>query len=217
MVKRFTLKFPVFLLSLLLTFPCIISYAQQTGNKVQLTAVDGKVYTGTITDVSNGKYKVHYDNFNFDAWLTKDQFQVISNNAPAPGNTNVVNNQNNEQQNNQAEDKKIKMSTGSKPTKDDVIAVMKSAWEKAGNSMNPKVTITINSIVFGSSSKANYADELEGIPKNALITVAKIDFTANTFYTDGVQKTRRIMTAAVYRNKFNEWDVMNTATVYPDK
>ena len=107
-------------------------------------------------------------------------------------------------------------SAGEKPTKDDVIAVMKSNWEKAGSNLNPKVTITINSITFGSSSKANYADELEGIPKNALITAAKIDFTANTFYSDGVQKTRRIMTASVYKNKFNEWDVMNTGTVYPD-
>jgi len=108
-------------------------------------------------------------------------------------------------------------SSGDKPTKDDVIAVMKSTWEKAGSNMNPKVTITINSIVFGSSSEANYAEELDGIPKSALVTAAKIDFTANTFYTDGVQKTRRIMTASVYKNKFNEWDVMNTATVYPDK
>ena len=107
-------------------------------------------------------------------------------------------------------------SAGEKPTKDDVIAVMKSNWEKAGSNLNPKVTITINSITFGSSSKANYADELEGIPKNALITAAKIDFTANTFYSDGVQKTRRIMTASVYKNKFNEWDVMNTGTVYPE-
>jgi len=107
-------------------------------------------------------------------------------------------------------------SAGEKPTKDDVIAVMKSNWEKAGSNLNPKVTITINSITFGSSSKANYADELEGIPKNALITAAKIDFTANTFYSDGVQKTRRVMTASVYKNKFNEWDVMNNGTVYPE-
>ena len=106
--------------------------------------------------------------------------------------------------------------TSEKPTKDDVIAVMKSNWEKAGSNLNPKVTITINSITFGSSSKANYADELEGIPKNALITAAKIDFTANTFYSDGVQKTRRVMTASVYKNKFNEWDVMNNGTVYPE-
>ncbi len=107
-------------------------------------------------------------------------------------------------------------SAGEKPTKDDVIAVMKSNWEKAGSNLNPKVTITINSITFGSSAKANYADELEGIPKNALITAAKIDFTENTFNSDGVHKTRRIMTALVYKNKFNEWDVMNTGTVYPD-
>src|SRR5665647_493399 len=106
--------------------------------------------------------------------------------------------------------------TGEKPTKDDVIAVMKGNWEKAGSNLNPKVTITINSITFGSSAKANYADELEGIPKNALITAAKIDFTTNTFYSNEVQKTRRIMTASVYKNKFNEWDVMDTGTVYPD-
>ena len=193
----------------------VYSFAQSIGSKVNLTAVDGKAYTGIITDVSNGKYKVHYDGFNFEAWLTKDQFQVTGTNPPAPDN-DVVNKQTLEQQNDKSDERKIKMSTGSKPTKDDVIAVMKGNWEKAGSNFNPKATITINSITFGSSAKANYADELEGIPKNALITAAKIDFTTNTFYSNEVQKTRRIMTASVYKNKFNEWDVMDTGTAYPE-
>ncbi|RZM20964.1 MAG: hypothetical protein EOO88_34660, partial [Pedobacter sp.] len=51
-------------------------FAQQTGNKVTVTAADGRVFIGTIKTVSQGKFLVSYDGYNFEAWLTKDQFQL---------------------------------------------------------------------------------------------------------------------------------------------
>ena len=104
---------------------------------------------------------------------------------------------------------------GEKPTKEDVTKAMKLTWEKAASTTAPKSTVTINDITFGTSEKANYAQELEGVPKDALITNAKIDFTENIFYTNETKPTRRIMTAWVYKDKFNEWAVMNTYTAYP--
>jgi len=104
---------------------------------------------------------------------------------------------------------------GGKPTKADITKVMKNNWEKAATSLTPKVTIDINEIIIGTSAKANYAQELEGVPKGATVTTAKIDFTQNSFYTNDTQKVRRITKAWVYRDEFKQWAVMNTATTYP--
>ncbi len=104
-----------------------------------------------------------------------------------------------------------------KPTKDDVTKAIKSTWEKGPTSSEPKKTVTINDIKFGTSEKSNYAQQLEGVPKGALITNAKIDFTENKFYNNETQHVRRIMTAWVYKDAFGEWAVMNTYTAYPDK
>lgn len=106
---------------------------------------------------------------------------------------------------------------GEKPTKEDVTNVIKHTWEKDATNLEPKKTVTINDIKFGSSEKANYAQQLEGVPEGGLITNAKIDFTENIFYTNETRHTRRIMTAWVYKDKFNEWAVMNTYTEYPGK
>ena len=103
-----------------------------------------------------------------------------------------------------------------KPTKDDVIKVMKQTWENPASNTKAKSTIEINDIKFGNSEKSNYAHQLDGIPKGATVTHTKIDFTQLTHYTDKIQKTRRIMTAFVYKNQFGEWSVMNNGTKYVD-
>ena len=104
---------------------------------------------------------------------------------------------------------------GEKPTKEDVTKAMQLTWEKPASTTAPKSTVTINDIKFGDSEKANYAHQLEGVPENGLITNAKIDFTENLFYSNETKHTRRIMTAWVYKDKFNEWAIMNTYTAYP--
>ncbi len=65
-------------LTLIIILYVFTTYGQNyaTGTKVEIVAVDGKTYNGTITEVLNGKYKVHYDGYDFDAWLTPDQFKV---------------------------------------------------------------------------------------------------------------------------------------------
>lgn len=104
-----------------------------------------------------------------------------------------------------------------KPTMNDVTKAIKSTWEKAQTSVEPKKTVTINDIKFGTSEKSNYAQQLDGVPKGALITNAKIDWTQNLFYSNETQHVRRIMTAWVYKDQFGEWQIMNNGTVYPDK
>jgi hypothetical protein len=99
-----------------------------------------------------------------------------------------------------------------KPTKQDITAVMKQTWESEAI---PKKSVTIRDIKIGTSEKSNYAQQLEGLPKGALVTHAKIDWDLTTFYTSGNQVTRRITTAWVYKDQFGEWAVMNIGTVYP--
>lgn len=53
--------------------------AQQVGSKVSLVASDGKTYTGVIKEIDGEKYKIKYDGFDFDAWLTSSQFTVTEN------------------------------------------------------------------------------------------------------------------------------------------
>lgn len=61
---------------LIVTLFCAKGMAQQVGSKVSLLAADGKTYTGIIKETQADKYKVKYDGFDFEAWLTKDQFTV---------------------------------------------------------------------------------------------------------------------------------------------
>lgn len=104
------------------------------------------------------------------------------------------------------------VSYGQKPTKADITTAMNKTWEKQAV---PKQTVKINDIKLGTSEKSNYAQQLEGVPKNALVTHAKIDWDLNVFYTNTTRVTRRITTAWVYKDQFNEWAIMNIGTVYP--
>jgi hypothetical protein len=103
---------------------------------------------------------------------------------------------------------------GDKPTEADITASIKKTWETAETSTRPKSTVTINSIQMGTSDESNYAQQLDGIPKNTTVTHAKIDFTQHEHYTDGVKDVRRVMTALVYKDQFNEWVCMNAGVKY---
>lgn len=75
----------VFLLLYLFTTSAI---AQKIRSRVSLTAIDGKTYIGTITEIQEDKYKIKYDGVDFDAWLLSSQFKVID--IPNPPDNNRV-------------------------------------------------------------------------------------------------------------------------------
>lgn len=54
------------------------------GSKVSFTASDGKTYTGTVKEIQGDQYKIRYDAFDFETWLTKNQFTVIGVGASTP-------------------------------------------------------------------------------------------------------------------------------------
>lgn len=47
------------------------------GSKVSFVASDGKTYSGTIKEIQGDQYKIKYDAFDFETWLTKNQFTVV--------------------------------------------------------------------------------------------------------------------------------------------
>jgi hypothetical protein len=55
------------------------SSAQTVGSKVSFNAVDGKSYSGTVTQIQGNRYKISYDGYDYEAWLTSDQFRVVTN------------------------------------------------------------------------------------------------------------------------------------------
>jgi len=102
-LKIMKMKFIFMLVALIVI--CTASMSQTIGSKVSLTAVDGKPYTGTITDIQGGKYKIKYDGFDFEAWLIKEQFSLLNNNnqtQPKNNNIQITNDQINNQNNNYA-------------------------------------------------------------------------------------------------------------------
>ena len=79
---------PLFLI--LTTFLFLnLSIAQTIGNKVSIKTGVGNTYTGVITDIQGNKYKIKYEGYDFDAWLTLDQFTVTQGTATPPSNANT--------------------------------------------------------------------------------------------------------------------------------
>ena len=93
------------------------------------------------------------------------------------------------------------------PTKENIEKALKSTWEKPASNSAPKQTVTVHSIKIGSGAKANLQDKIDGIPENATVTMAQIDFTVRQFYSDQTQATHRLMTAKVYKDQFGDWAV----------
>lgn len=64
------------------------THAQTIGTKVNLITAAGQKYTGVITDIQAGQYKIKYDGVAFEAWLASNQFTVANAAPPAPNTQN---------------------------------------------------------------------------------------------------------------------------------
>jgi hypothetical protein len=95
------------------------------------------------------------------------------------------------------------------PTRADVEKVLKSIWDKAPSSMNPKTVLTLNAVKFGNPARATLQEvQVEGIPQNATVTPAIVDFTVREYNPKETLTVRRVREARVYVDKMNEWAVM---------
>jgi hypothetical protein len=77
--------------------------------------------------------------------------------------------------------------------------------EQAPIIVESKTSATIHSIKIGTAAKASALDKFDGIPANATVTMAQVDFTVREYYSDGTIATRRVMVAKVYKDEFGQW------------
>lgn len=95
------------------------------------------------------------------------------------------------------------------PTQQIVEQTMKGYWDKTETSTNPKSTLTLNSVRFGKAYRATVQEvQVEGIPEDAMVTPAVVDFTVRTYYNSETQAVRRAREARVYKDKMDDWRVM---------
>ena len=95
------------------------------------------------------------------------------------------------------------------PTQETVAKALKNRWEKAKTTSSPKATLTLNSVKFGKPYKATAQEvQVEGVPLNAVVTPAVVDFTVRTYYSNETQAVQRVREARVYKDKMDEWTVM---------
>ena len=95
------------------------------------------------------------------------------------------------------------------PTQQVVEQVMKGRWDKSKTATSPKSALTLNSVKFGKPYKATAQEvQVEGIPQNAMVTPAVVDFTVRNYHSNQTQAVRRVREARVYKDKMNEWAVM---------
>ncbi len=98
---------------------------------------------------------------------------------------------------------------GTAPTSAIVEAALKERWERAASSTNVRETLTLNSVRFGTPAPATEQEwQVEGIPRNAKVTPAIVDFTVRSYYNSETKVLRRVREARVYRDKMGDWAVM---------
>jgi hypothetical protein len=100
-------------------------------------------------------------------------------------------------------------SAGDRPTEADVRQYLKRAFEKEATSYAPRTEVTLNSVQFGETEESNYNQQLNGVPKGAAVTHAKIDYTKRTYYSSGPKDVRIESKSWVYKDQFQEWICMS--------
>jgi hypothetical protein len=95
------------------------------------------------------------------------------------------------------------------PTRAVVETALKASWDRAASSTNVRQALTLNSVRFGTPAPATAQEwQVEGIPRNAQVTPAIVDFTVRSYYNTETQALRRVREARVYRDKMGDWAVM---------
>lgn len=102
--------------------------------------------------------------------------------------------------------------SGDTPTKDDIEKAMHKQYDRPGDNFSPKHDVEIHDIKIGDTEGTNEQDKIDGIPEKASVTMAKVDFTERSYYTDKTIARRREITAKVYVDDFGDWKVMTDAS-----
>ena len=95
------------------------------------------------------------------------------------------------------------------PNREIVEKALKARWDKPASTSSPKSVLTLNDVKFGKPYKATAQQvQVEGVPKDALVTPIVVDFTVRTYYARETQSVHRVREASVYKDKMDDWAVM---------
>lgn len=93
-----------------------------------------------------------------------------------------------------------------KPMEGEIKEAIKKNWEKPGSSASPKKTIAVNNVKIGTSGKSTLAQQKAGIPKDVIVTHAKVYFHETLHKSDGGKNSKKEMRVWVYKD-MEEWKV----------
>jgi hypothetical protein len=95
------------------------------------------------------------------------------------------------------------------PSRAVVEQVLQANWDRPATSSGPKTAVTLNAVKFGKSAKATMSEyQVDGIPQQATVTPAVVDFTVRSYYASETQVVRRVREARIYKDKMDEWALM---------
>jgi hypothetical protein len=103
-------------------------------------------------------------------------------------------------------------SSSSKPTKQDIIKSLEKQNNMEGSPGSPRRSIEIHDVKIGATEATNEQDRIDGIPAKSDVTMAKVEYTHRTHYTDATKCYRETGTFKVYRDDFGEWKAMRDGT-----
>ena len=92
---------------------------------------------------------------------------------------------------------------GEIPTVEDITAAVKKAYEYT-TTAGDVFKVTINDIKIGNSQIANLKQELENIPKGALVTDVLLDYSLS-----GNINVRKVTKLWMYKSECGEWKFKN--------
>jgi hypothetical protein len=103
-------------------------------------------------------------------------------------------------------------SSGDKPTKEDIESALHKQYDTPGDNFTPKHDVEIHEVKIGDTEGTNEQDKIDGIPAKADVTMAKVEITERSYYTDKTTTRRREITAKVFKDDFGDWKVMTDAS-----
>lgn len=94
---------------------------------------------------------------------------------------------------------------------------MRAKMEKPAGQSGPRTSLQVNAIKIGSGARANEQDKIDGVPPDALVTIARVDYTLRTYYKDATKVVRRVRQCKVFKDQLDEWRVMANKTIGEDQ
>jgi hypothetical protein len=99
-------------------------------------------------------------------------------------------------------------SSSGAPTEQDIRDAMARQHNMEGSPGSPRRSVEVHSVKIGSPEDPDEQDRIDGIPEKSKVTMAKIEYTKRTHYTDAIKAFRETGTFKVFKNDFGEWVCM---------